>query len=40
MPYEVLVKVMDAAREDVGQPSADGQPRPLFPLVVMAGGVT
>ncbi len=34
VPYEVLIRVMDAAREDAG---AD---RPLFPQVVMAGGAT
>ena len=34
VPYEVLIKVMDAAREDL---DAD---RPLFPQVVMAGGAT
>jgi biopolymer transport protein ExbD len=40
VPYEVLVKVMDAAREDRAQPAADGSPRSLFPQVVMAGGAT
>ncbi len=38
--YEVLVKVMDAAREDRSQPDASGEPRLLFPSVVMAGGAT
>jgi biopolymer transport protein ExbD len=40
VPYEVLVKVMDAAREDSNQPTDQGEPRSLFPLVVMAGGAT
>lgn len=40
VPYEVLVKVMDASREDPGQPADDGAPRTLFPEVVMAGGAT
>jgi biopolymer transport protein ExbD len=38
VPYEVLVKVMDAAREDQEQLDAQGAPRSLFPEVVMAGG--
>ena len=38
--YEVLVKVMDAAREDLDQRTAEGESRPLFPQVVMAGGAT
>jgi len=40
VPYEVLVKVMDASREDVDQRAVDGSARPLFPMVVMAGGAT
>ncbi len=40
VPYEVLVRVMDAAREDREQVAADGTPRTLFPQVVMAGGAT
>ncbi len=38
VPYEVLINVMDAAREDSDQPTADGGVRSLFPQVVMAGG--
>jgi len=38
--YEVLVKVMDAAREDRAQLDGQGAPRSLFPQVVMAGGAT
>jgi len=33
IPYEVLVRAMDAARED----RSAGAPRPLFPTVVIAG---
>ena len=40
VPYEVLVRVMDAAREDLDQHTAQGEPRSLFPQVVMAGGAT
>ncbi|MDP6386723.1 MAG: biopolymer transporter ExbD [Planctomycetota bacterium] len=40
VPYEVLVRVMDAAREDMDTRTAQGEPRSLFPLVVMAGGAT
>jgi biopolymer transport protein ExbD len=40
VPYEVLVKVMDAAREHQGQRTAQGEARSLFPQVVMAGGAT
>lgn len=36
--YEVLVRVMDASREDVENKSEDGTPRLLFPYVVIAGG--
>lgn len=38
IPYDVLVRTMDAARQD---PSVleDGRPRLLFPSVVIAGGV-
>ncbi len=38
VPYEVLVRVMDAAREDRDQVTEQGQVRTLFPQVVMAGG--
>lgn len=38
IPYEVLVKVMDAAREDRDNRGPDGTARTLFPFVVIAGG--
>lgn len=38
LKYEVLVKTMDASREDIDNKGADGKPRPLFPFVVIAGG--
>ncbi len=38
VPYEVIVGVMDAAREDPETIGPDGTPRPLFPNVVVAGG--
>ncbi len=36
--YEIIVKAMDASREDVDNPGPDGKPRLLFPYVVIAGG--
>jgi len=36
--YEVLVRTMDATREDPST-KKDGKPRELFPYVVIAGGV-
>lgn len=36
--YEVIVRVMDAAREDREDKQEDGTPRLLFPFVVIAGG--
>jgi hypothetical protein len=36
--YEVLVRTMDASREDAKNKAADGTPRLLFPFVVIAGG--
>lgn len=38
VPYGVLVKTMDATREDPST-MVDGKPRELFPYVVIAGGV-
>lgn len=38
LPYEVLVRVMDAAREDTVNRTADGKAKSLFPYVVIAGG--
>lgn len=35
--YEVLVRTMDATREDAGT-KVEGKPRDLFPYVVIAGG--
>lgn len=35
--YEVIVRTMDATREDVGT-KVEGKPRELFPYVVIAGG--
>jgi len=35
--YEVLVRTMDASREDASM-KVDGKPRLLFPFVVIAGG--
>ena len=37
-PYEVIVRAMDATREDVAHVGSDGRPRPLFPAVILAGG--
>src|SRR5690606_35525907 len=37
IPYEVLVLTMDATREDLANTSG-GEPRLLFPYVVIAGG--
>jgi hypothetical protein len=37
VPYEVLILTMDKTREDIGQ-MVDGDPRLLFPFVVVAGG--
>jgi len=37
VPYEVLILTMDKTREDIGQ-MEDGEPRLLFPFVVVAGG--
>lgn len=39
IPYEVLVMVMDATREDVNDKDKDNKSRSLFPYVVIAGGV-
>ena len=36
--YEVIVRVMDATREDQENKNADGTFRTLFPFVVIAGG--
>ena len=36
--YEVIVKVMDASREDSQNVDAQGKARELFPFVVIAGG--
>lgn len=36
--YEVIVKTMDFSREDRENKGPDGQPRLLFPFVVIAGG--
>ncbi len=36
--YEVIVRVMDATREDPAKPNPDGSARLLFPFVVIAGG--
>ncbi len=38
IPYEVIVRVMDATREDRENKDASGKPRLLFPYVVIAGG--
>jgi biopolymer transport protein ExbD len=38
VPYEVLVRVMDATREDTVKRTASGSATPLFPYVVIAGG--
>lgn len=38
IPYEVIVKTMDASREDSTASGEDGKPRTLFPFVVIAGG--
>ncbi len=39
IPYEVIVRIMDGAREDVSSTGEDGKARTLFPFVVIAGGV-
>lgn len=36
--YEVIVRTMDATREDVSNKGPEGKPRELFPYVVIAGG--
>jgi biopolymer transport protein ExbD len=36
--YEIIVQAMDTSREDRDNPGADGEPRLLFPYVVVAGG--
>ncbi|MCB9761540.1 MAG: biopolymer transporter ExbD [Alphaproteobacteria bacterium] len=36
--YEVLVRLMDSAREDRDNRTQEGTPRSLFPYVVIAGG--
>ncbi|NOY26625.1 MAG: biopolymer transporter ExbD [Oligoflexia bacterium] len=36
--YELVVKAMDASREDSDNRGPDGEPRLLFPFVVIAGG--
>lgn len=36
--YEVIVATMDASREDKESRDAEGNPRVLFPFVVIAGG--
>lgn len=36
--YEVIVKAMDHSREDRENKGPDGEPRLLFPFVVIAGG--
>ncbi len=36
--YEVIVKTMDFSREDRENKGPDGEPRLLFPFVVIAGG--
>jgi len=38
IPYEVLVLLMDATREDVNKKDDKGKSRLLFPNVVIAGG--
>lgn len=36
--YELVVKTMDSSREDRDNRGPDGEPRTLFPFVVIAGG--
>ena len=36
--YEVIVKSMDASRDDPSKPNSDGTSRLLFPFVIIAGG--
>lgn len=38
VPYEVIVLTMDASREDPDTKDGEGNPRLLFPNVVIAGG--
>ena len=38
--YEVIVRTMDASRDDLENPNPDGTRRSLFPYVVIAGGAT
>jgi hypothetical protein len=38
IPYEVLILLMDATREDVNKKDDKGKSRLLFPNVVIAGG--
>jgi biopolymer transport protein ExbD len=39
IPYEVIILTMDASRQDSNSSADDGQPRTLFPFVVIAGGI-
>lgn len=39
LPYELVVRAMDASREDPSARGLDGRPRRLFPKVVLASGV-
>ncbi len=39
VPFEVLIHLMDACRDDREDKDADGKSRLLFPNVVLAGGV-
>ena len=38
VPYEVIVRAMDASRADPSVRGLDGRPRPLFPRVILASG--
>lgn len=38
LPYEVIVRAMDASRADPASRGLDGRPRRLFPRVVLASG--
>lgn len=38
VPYEAIVRAMDASRADPSARGLDGRPRPLFPRVVLASG--
>jgi biopolymer transport protein ExbD len=38
IPYEAIVRAMDASRADPSARGLDGRPRPLFPRVVLASG--